>query len=962
VTDGGTKAGGKGDWTGRVLEGRYRVERVLGSGGMGTAYLARDERMQRPVVVKVPHARLLDDEQFRARFIKEIRSLTSLPHPHVVTVLDAGEAVEAGRDESIPFAVLAYLEGGSLRDRLEKSLQAPDEVLGWLPDVAKALDFIHGEGVVHRDVKPGNILFDRKGNAVLADFGIAKALGSLDTGLTRTGFTPGSPPYMGPEVGMGLPLGPGYDQYALGVLVYEALSGVLPHEGTSGEVLIAKKAYVDPIDLAKKAANVPVAARAAVMKAIARKPEDRFASCRAFADAFAFGVRPPIPETPPSTVSRRPTLGLPPTPTPTPAPKHANPVGWRAVRWAAVVVGLLALLGGAAFLAFGRDGGAGRTPPVLTTILVVESPLEGAIVSKDEVQVAGQAAGPAEAVLAIDGEPVAVKDGRFSTKLTLGADGDRTIEVTFGAPSEPRRRVASRRIEVDRTKPTLTITKPIDRSVAFDATSVTIEGIVRDRHPDRVTGIADEPSVPVREDGTFIMPNLPLTSGLGFMLFASDKGGLLSETVYVQFTRNPKPPDAPATQPDPPWKAPLDAAKAAASANPPEWEAAATSLADAKAKGAPAIAIPATLSEGLDAYGRAPVFEITEPVDGATVSAASVRVRGTLREGRATDEVKVNGTSVHTGVGDFVTSVAFDKPGRYRVTVAVEDRGTGRGAPVTRTVTRAAPAPAVAPKPSWAKTSSEQDEYAEAQGLPVALENSIGMRFVLIPPGKFTMGSPDGETGHELENEPQHRVEISKRYYMAICETTNRQYRRFKKDHDSGDHFNGDDQPVVQVGLDDATGFVGWLNGQEAGKTYRLPTEAEWEYACRARTTTPFSFGATIDSSKANYNGSFAYEGGATSEDRHKTVVVGSLPANVWGLYEMHGNAAEWVADRWSHFGAGTSIDPTGPASGEGYVTRGGAWSDEPVYVRSAYRAWSARYSHGYQEGFRVTVSATPLR
>lgn len=291
MTDVGA-SGGRRDWVGRTLKGRYLVESVLGAGGMGTVYLAHDRDMDRKVVVKVPHARLLDDVAFRERFTKEIRALTNLPHPHVVKVLDAGESRDMGLTGEVaaPFAVLEYLEGGSLRDRLAKGAQSPDEVLGWLDDVAKALDFVHSQGVVHRDVKPGNILFDRAGNAALADFGIVKALGGLDTGLTRTGITPGSPPYMGPEVGMGLSLEATYDQYALGVLVYESLSGALPHEGTAGEVLIARKAYLDPIDLLQKAPQIPAGVRDAVMRAIERDPANRYRSCTAFSRAYANSI------------------------------------------------------------------------------------------------------------------------------------------------------------------------------------------------------------------------------------------------------------------------------------------------------------------------------------------------------------------------------------------------------------------------------------------------------------------------------------------------------------------------------------------------------------------------------------------------------------------------------------------------------------------------------------------------
>ena len=232
-------------FVGRLLDGRYRVEEVLGRGGMGSVYLALDERMGRPVVVKVPHSRFLAEPGFRERFAREVRAQTELEHPHVARALDAGSV------DGVPYAVLQHLGGGSLRDRISErgGRLSSAEVGEWLPAVASALDFIHRQGMVHRDVKPGNVLFDDDGNVYLADLGIAKALGTLDTSLTQTGATPGSPDYMGPEVSTGAELGPAYDQYALAAVVYQALSGRLPHEADTPLRLLYLKASEPPTPL-----------------------------------------------------------------------------------------------------------------------------------------------------------------------------------------------------------------------------------------------------------------------------------------------------------------------------------------------------------------------------------------------------------------------------------------------------------------------------------------------------------------------------------------------------------------------------------------------------------------------------------------------------------------------------------------------------------------------------------------
>ena len=196
---------------GETIEGRYRVESKLGAGGMATVFLAVDVKVDRRVVIKVPDPRLLVDPAFRERFEREKRSLIQLSHPHIVKVIDAGE------HEDAPFVVLEYLAGGSLADRIDAAggKLTVGEVVPWLADVAKTLDFIHGLDVVHRDVKPANILFDDHGNVFLADFGIAKALASADTAMTTTGMMPGTPDYMAPESGLTPNVDGRADQYAL---------------------------------------------------------------------------------------------------------------------------------------------------------------------------------------------------------------------------------------------------------------------------------------------------------------------------------------------------------------------------------------------------------------------------------------------------------------------------------------------------------------------------------------------------------------------------------------------------------------------------------------------------------------------------------------------------------------------------------------------------------------------------
>jgi len=207
--------------------------------------------------------------------------------------------------------------------------------------------------------------------------------------------------------------------------------------------------------------------------------------------------------------------------------------------------------------------------------------------------------------------------------------------------------------------------------------------------------------------------------------------------------------------------------------------------------------------------------------------------------------------------------------------------------------------PVVAVAPFGAQKAKEYQKLtAEALRVPVEktieLGKGIKMEFVLIPSGEFIMGSPSNEEGRDRDEGPQHRVRISKGFYMGQTEVTQSQWRSVMSTKPS--RFKGNNLPVEQVPWNDAVEFCKKLS-QRKGKTYRLPTEAEWEYACRAGTSTPFNTGSTISTSQANYNGNFTYGSGQKGVDRQKTTEVGSFAPNSFGLYDMHGNVWEWCSD-----------------------------------------------------------------
>lgn len=255
------------------------------------------------------------------------------------------------------------------------------------------------------------------------------------------------------------------------------------------------------------------------------------------------------------------------------------------------------------------------------------------------------------------------------------------------------------------------------------------------------------------------------------------------------------------------------------------------------------------------------------------------------------------------------------------------------------------------------------EQYAEAERLavPVKFKNSLGMELVLIPAGKFLMGSPAGSKDADFNEMPQHEVSISKPFYIGTCEITQEQYQRLMNELPSSDTqtegSQGPDYPVEFVSQRQAGTFCRLLSEKEGCK-YRLPTEAEWEYACRAGTDTPFYFGETISTDQANFDGRVPYANSPKGIYRGKTTPVASFPPNAFGLYDMHGNVWERCSDKYSkvYYIQSPVIDPEGPSKGsQGTVLRGGGCHSGPWYCRSAARdRFSSADRFDYHFGFRV--------
>jgi serine/threonine protein kinase len=271
----------------QLFANRYRLEHRLGIGGMATVQLAFDTRLERYVAVKLLAEHLAEDSSFVSRFRREALAAARLVHPNVVQVFDFGSDDASGRQ----FIVMEYVDGQSCAEILrERGHLPPGEAVGILAQACRGLDYAHRNGVIHRDVKPGNLLRSSDGGMVkLADFGIAKAAEQSD--ITKVGSVLGTAAYLSPEQARGEPAGPASDLYALGVVAYQLMAGRLPYEAASLTDLARLQASAPPPRLDDLMPDVPPTLAAAVLRALAGDPDQRYSDAAAMEEALRDGLR-----------------------------------------------------------------------------------------------------------------------------------------------------------------------------------------------------------------------------------------------------------------------------------------------------------------------------------------------------------------------------------------------------------------------------------------------------------------------------------------------------------------------------------------------------------------------------------------------------------------------------------------------------------------------------------------------
>ena len=286
------------------IAGRYRLEGRLGFGGMSTVHLALDLRLERQVAVKLLAEHLADDPTFVSRFQREAQAAARLVHPNIVQIFDSGLDEASGRH----FIVMEYIEGSSCAEILrDDGWVEVDEAVSIIEQACEGLDYAHRHGVVHRDVKPGNLLRAREGEVKLADFGIAKA--TEQSSITQVGSVLGTAAYLAPEQARGEEAGPRADLYALGVVTYQLISGRLPYEATSLTELALKQQREEPPTLDTLVAAVGPELADAVALALALDPRERYQTAREMGRAIDDGARGIAPGEPGESAAGTPRGG-----------------------------------------------------------------------------------------------------------------------------------------------------------------------------------------------------------------------------------------------------------------------------------------------------------------------------------------------------------------------------------------------------------------------------------------------------------------------------------------------------------------------------------------------------------------------------------------------------------------------------------------------------------------------------
>ncbi|MHC5054020.1 MAG: protein kinase domain-containing protein [Planctomycetota bacterium] len=812
----------------------FELLEKLGEGGMGVVYKAHQASMDRLVALKVLPERLANDKQFVSRFFREARVAAKLDHPNIVRGIDVGSS---GSDY---FFVMEYVEGEDVGNILKERGKLPEkEALEIVVQVARALDHAQEHDMIHRDIKPDNVLLTPDGVAKLLDLGLARSTSGDMTRMTVTGTAMGTPHYISPEQARGeADIDIRTDVYSLGVSLYHMLVGTPPFDGETVAVIITKTLTEQAPPVHEIVPEVSEATSRVVEKMMSKEKGSRYANpAEVVADLELI-----LSGEEPTRVLGASRPGSRPSPAPAPrSPSGTTPTttpdsGQMRMMSDADIAKLKAET--AAEVA--RAAGGGKLVPLLIAFVAII--VVGAIAT-----------------------PFVLKELRREPPPPVAPAED--AEAKFAAARKAAEEAEARR--------------KLEEEAADDdlwaKTKAAAERMAADGNHAGAIAAVDLFSTSAKTT-KYNMQVIELRGG-----FEKQRAEAL--------------------------EAQRKAERAAREAE-REKIAAATS-ASAAEKAARLVKLATLAEKGGDFEDALELLSEGEGL-GADVTAKVARVRrGRARAAAIAGAKELMGRAAWKDAVAAIETLLKEYPGDEEATALLATAKKGLG-----------PAPKLA----------------------LDLGRGVSLELIYVKPGRFLMGSAEG-WGDE---KPVHEVVLTKGFYIGKYEVTQAQFKQMMGVDRST--FKGERNPVEEVSWDEADDFCKRV-GERVGKTVRLPTEAEWEYAARAGTAGNYCFGN--DEAELGQYGWYAVNSGK------KTHPVGGKQPNAWGIHDMHGNVWEWIADWYdkNYYTKTPREDPAGPTRPTGRrVLRGGCMDNKASGCTATERSSSRPTSRDNDAGFRVVV------
>jgi serine/threonine protein kinase/formylglycine-generating enzyme required for sulfatase activity len=901
----------------RVLNQRYTLVKILGRGGMGVVWQARDESLNHDVALKFLPEAVIHDSAAIHDLKQETQRSLKLTHPNIVRIHGF---IEDGERTAIS---MEYVDGATLAKlRVDQpaTVFTTAAVLPYITQIVEALDYAHNRAkVVHRDLKPANLLISKDGEVKIADFGISATLSDTATRLSkRENGSSGSPPYMSPQQMMGEKPCIADDVYALGATIYELLTSKPPFY--TGNLLAQVQGKVAPPmtqrraellgDVAKPLTPIAPEWESIVEACLAKDPQDRPVSVRAVLAAINGNATAPKPSAKGKIVVTPPQ---PPAsdsgPSRTEPKKRRNLVPWMlaglflaALAWGAFTYGPTYFGPKTTFEILARPGTQVAAKDAAGKVTDL-----GIISGTGNLQVNNRLS-PGKYYISLthpDCEPSGLENVMLDETAPKSIHGTQkpkpaTLELITIPPGAE--------IWID-DKPAGN--SPLSIPNLASETELTYEAALAGSR--RQTG---KITLKPRENKTITLPEfVPDNCTVRLQIQPLDAK---DEHLKAEVDGHPVSIEAGEIHD-------LVAGKHAVKLSHPDFQTWTGSVVvDAKA----AVDLQVAFTEkpgSLDIATTPSGAKVTVKPVGHQASAAPLQI-----------EDKIAPARLSLPSGDYLVSCTLPgfTPAERRISV-----------PANKTESLAITLEALrgpAPGQSWT--------IAEA-----------GLTLLPVAAGEFNLGSGPEEAGRDPSEGPARRVSFQLPYWIGQYEVTRGNWNRVME---GKPEQNGANLPKTEVNYTEVMSFLERLNQTEAKagrlpKEYRytLPTEAEWEYACKAGTTGPFSCGNSLNSTQANFDGAFPYGGAAAGRSPAGPVPVGSFSANPWGIYDMHGNVSEWCLDLYA-LNAGQDPEPDGVKSSR--VVRGGAWNSPAHRCRSATRLAVAESTRSPQLGFRVALTPVP--